>query len=238
MDGSGKKGSAGFWSIEFYQPYFDIDTITVLQRCYHTLLPFSPSYRSTFSGGLDLYGSFWVPTTLILALFMSSSLAASIASYLSAPGAEYDYDFALLGLATAIVYAYAFGLPIGLWLVLRYMGVGEWGIVDALGIWGYGLFVWIPVSVSTIVSSGLLPTETRPFYLADIVRDTQLDCSLGPCWSCVRSVGLFPRGACLPTPGEREYSSSPIPEFFFYPLTTDGAPAYRPTLKPRVFSSL
>ena len=151
--GSGKTGSAGFWSIEFYQPYFDIDTITVLQRCYHTLLPLSPSYRSTFSGGLDLYGTFWVPTTLILALFMSSSLAASIASYLSAPGAEYDYDFALLGLATTIVYAYAFGLPIGLWLILRYMGVGEWGVVDALGIWGYGLFVWIPVSVSSIVSS-------------------------------------------------------------------------------------
>lgn len=112
------------------------------------MLPWSSSYISTFSGGLDLYGTFWVPTTLILALFLSSSLAASITSYLSAPGVEYDYDFALLGLATTIVYAYAFGVPVGLWLMLRYMGVGEWGIVDALGIWGYGLFVWIPISVS------------------------------------------------------------------------------------------
>ncbi|KAL4071708.1 hypothetical protein J3A83DRAFT_4514544 [Scleroderma citrinum] len=156
MDGSGGKGSAGFWSIDFYQPYFHVDTITVLQRCYHTLLPFSPSYLSTFSGGLDLYGTFWVPTTLILALFMSSSLAASIASYLSAPGAEYDYDFALLGLATTIVYAYAFGLPLGLWLSLRYLGVGEWSIVDALGIWGYGLFVWIPVSILCVIPNWIV----------------------------------------------------------------------------------
>ncbi|KAI6126790.1 Yip1-domain-containing protein [Pisolithus sp. B1] len=111
-----RKTPAGFWSVEFYQPYFDVDTITVLQRCYTTLLPWSSSYLSTFSGGVDLYGTFWVPTTLILALFI-------IASYLSAPGSEYDYDFALLGLATTIVYAYAFGLPIALWLVLRYLGV-------------------------------------------------------------------------------------------------------------------
>ncbi|KAG6337017.1 hypothetical protein ID866_2077 [Astraeus odoratus] len=152
----GGKTSGGFWSFEYYQPYFDIDTITVLQRCYTTLLPWSPTYLPTYSGGLDLYGTFWVPTTLILALFMSSSLAASIASRLSAPGAEYDYDFALLGLATTIVYAYAFGLPAGLWLILRYLGVGEWGIADALGIWGYGLFVWIPVSILCVIPNWIV----------------------------------------------------------------------------------
>ncbi|KAI6132844.1 hypothetical protein EV401DRAFT_1848953 [Pisolithus croceorrhizus] len=151
-----RKTPAGFWSVEFYQPYFDVDTITVLQRCYTTLLPWSSSYLSTFSGGVDLYGTFWVPTTLILALFMSSSLAASIASYLSAPGSEYDYDFALLGLATTIVYAYAFGLPIALWLVLRYLGVGEWSIADALGVWGYGLFVWIPVSILCVIPNWIV----------------------------------------------------------------------------------
>lgn len=118
-----------------------------MKRCYTTLLPFSPSHLTTLSSGSDLYGPFWVSTTLILALFLSSSLAASISKYLSAPGAEYDYNFGLLGLAATIVYTYSFGVPVALWLALRYLGVGEWGIVDALGVWGYALFVWIPVSV-------------------------------------------------------------------------------------------
>lgn len=121
-----------------------------MKRCYTTLLPFSPSYLATLSSGSDLYGPFWVSTTLILALFLSSSLAASISKYLSAPGAEYDYNFGLLGLAATIVYAYSFGVPVALWLALRYLGVGEWGIVDALGVWGYALFVWIPVSVGCL----------------------------------------------------------------------------------------
>ncbi|KAF9238910.1 hypothetical protein BU15DRAFT_88164 [Melanogaster broomeanus] len=129
--GASQKGQSGFWTVEYYQPYFDVDTSTVLKRCYTTLLPFSPSYLTGLSSGSDLYGPFWVPTTLILALFLSSSLAASISKYLSAPGAEYDYDFALLGLAATIVYAV--------------------GITDALGVWGYALFVWIPVSILCVI---------------------------------------------------------------------------------------
>ncbi|KAH7883018.1 hypothetical protein F5I97DRAFT_1815283 [Phlebopus sp. FC_14] len=151
VDQGARKGTSSFWNIEYYQPYFEVDTWTVLKRCYMTLLPFSPTYSSTLTNGSDLYGPFWVPTTLILALFLSSSLAASIASYLSAPGKQYEYDFALLGSAAIVVYAYAFALPVGLWLSLRYIGVGEWGVVDALGVWGYALFVWVPVSILCVI---------------------------------------------------------------------------------------
>jgi len=108
----------------------------------------SPSYLTVLTPSADLYGPFWVPTTLILALFLSSSLAASISTYLSTPGTAYEYDFGLLSLAATIVYAYAFVVPVLLWLALRYIGVGEWGVAEALGVWGYSLFVWVPVSVS------------------------------------------------------------------------------------------
>lgn len=27
------------------------------------------------------------------------------------------------------------------------MGVGEWSVVEAVAVWGYAMFVWIPVSV-------------------------------------------------------------------------------------------
>lgn len=150
------KGPSGFWTVDYYQPYFDVDTTTVLKRCYTTLLPTSPSYLSILTPSADLYGPFWIPTTLILALFLSSSLAASIASYLSDPGIAYEYDFGLLGLAATIVYIYAFAVPILLWLALRYLGVGEWGVAEALGVWGYSLFVWVPVSILCVVPIPIL----------------------------------------------------------------------------------
>ena len=95
----------------------------------------------------DLYGPFWTLTTLIFALFLSSSLGASISSYLSGPDHKYNYDFQLLSIAVSLVYAYGLGLPVLLWLALRYLGVGEWSIIEAVAVWGYGQFVWIPVSV-------------------------------------------------------------------------------------------
>jgi len=147
----------GFWSLEHYQTYFDIDTKTVLKRCYTTLLPqASRTFVATHLNPPDLYGPFWTLTTLIFTLFLSSSLAASISSYLSGPDHKYTYDFQLLSIAVSIVYAYGLGLPVLLWLALRYLGVGEWSIVEALAVWGYGQFVWVPVSILCVIPVPLL----------------------------------------------------------------------------------
>ena len=132
--------------------------IQVLKRCYSTLLPTSSSYLSThLTPSADLYGPFWTLTTLIFALFVSSSLSSSIVAYLShpeesSPTDPIEYDFGLLSVAVGIVYSYGLALPILLWLGLRYLGVGEWSVVEAIAVWGYGQFVWIPTAVSSSVS--------------------------------------------------------------------------------------
>ncbi|KAF9484089.1 Yip1-domain-containing protein [Pholiota conissans] len=156
-DETQRKGSGSFWNIEYYQPYFDVDTQTVLQRCYTTLIPTAaPTYISTHLNPPDLYGSFWTLSTLIFALFFSSSLAASIGQYLSAKDAVYDYDFRLLSTAMTVVYAYGLAVPVLLWLALRYMGVGEWSVVEAMSVWGYAQFVWIPVAVLCVIPVPIL----------------------------------------------------------------------------------
>ncbi|KAJ7116201.1 Yip1-domain-containing protein [Mycena crocata] len=145
------KAAGGFWTIEYYQPYFDVDTKSVLRRCYSTVLPSSSDYLTTHLNPADLYGPFWTLTTLIFTLFLSSSLGASISAYLSEPGAKYDYDFGLLSIAVTLVYTYGLVLPILLWVALRYLGVGEWSVVEAIAIWGYAMFVWIPVSILAVI---------------------------------------------------------------------------------------
>jgi protein YIPF1/2 len=169
-DGPGK---TSFWQVEHYQSYFDVDTHTVrspvssqnthaliettpkvIRRCYSTLVPSNTSFLSTHLSPPDLYGPFWTLTTLIFSLFVFSSLASSIAAYLSDPNASsptdpLEYNFGLLSIAMGLVYSYGLAVPILLWLGLRYLGVGEWSVVETVALWGYGQFVWIPVSVST-----------------------------------------------------------------------------------------
>lgn len=158
LQGQSQRKSGGFWTVEYYQPYFDVDTQTVLKRCYSTLIPTSTSFIAThLSPTPDLYGPFWTLTTLIFALFLSSSLAASITSYLSDSATEaFDYDWKLLSIAVSLVYSYGLVLPILLWLALRYLGVGEWSVVEAVAVWGYAQFVWIPVSILCVIPNWIV----------------------------------------------------------------------------------
>lgn len=94
-------------------------------------------------------------TTLIFTLYLSSSLASSISSFLSSPDTTYEYDFGLLSISVTLVYAYGLALPILIWLALRYVGVGEWSVVEAVAVWGYAMFVWIPVSVRIFCLIGI-----------------------------------------------------------------------------------
>ena len=129
----------------------DLFSAQVLKRCYTTVIPTEArTYISTYLNPPDLYGPFWTLTTLIFSLYLSSSLGASIAKYLSTDNKPYEYDFGLLSLAVTLVYSYGLALPVVLWLALRYLGVGEWSVVEAISVWGYGQFVWIPVAVSHI----------------------------------------------------------------------------------------
>jgi hypothetical protein len=54
----------------------------------------------------------------------------------------------LLSTAVGLVYAYGIGVPVLFWLVLRYAGISEgWAMAEAVTVWGYSMFAWIPVSV-------------------------------------------------------------------------------------------
>lgn len=77
---------------------------------------------------------------MIFFLFVTTSLASSIGSYLS--DKPYNYDFTLLSVAVGLIYSYGMGAPLALWAALRYLGVGEWGLVEWLSVWGYGMTIW------------------------------------------------------------------------------------------------
>jgi protein YIPF1/2 len=127
----------------------------VITRCYTTLLPFSPNYLiSHTTPSVDLYGPFWTLTTLIFSLFVFSSFTALLVNYLSTNNVKpYSFDFTLLSVGVTLVYSYGLGLPALVWIAMRYMDIvggssgEEWSLVEAVASWGYGMFVWIPISV-------------------------------------------------------------------------------------------
>lgn len=80
------------WSTAFYAQFFDVDTSAVMQRCWAALYPRS-NFLDVLDGNPDLYGPFWIATTVVLILFLGGTISDKLAQDGSAP---FAYDFKLL----------------------------------------------------------------------------------------------------------------------------------------------
>lgn len=155
--------------VDSLQSYFDVDTNTVLKRVAMSMLPRAGFATDVCEGSVDLYGEcadtkdinsypgpFWTLTTLILVLYTTSTLTSSITRYLSDPKQHITTNLPLLSTALSTVYIYGLGVPVLLWAAIKWLGIGQWSLVEALGLYGYGMSVFIPVSLLCLIPVGIL----------------------------------------------------------------------------------
>ncbi|KAI7897704.1 uncharacterized protein BX663DRAFT_490633 [Cokeromyces recurvatus] len=136
------------WSLDYYSQFFDVNTSQVVERCLKSMYPVGDYAADTLNNQPDLYGPFWIATTVVFAVFVCSSLADSLAAYIA--GKSHVYDFTLLSFAVAVVYIYAFLCPIIVWASTKYFGCQP-SLLDIINYYGYGLTIWIPVSLLCII---------------------------------------------------------------------------------------
>lgn len=90
--GGGGGGKRFLWTLSFYSQFFDVDTSAVLARCWAALYP-RANFLDVLEGNPDLYGPFWIATTVVLILF----LGGTISDYRARVGGDqFAYDFKLL----------------------------------------------------------------------------------------------------------------------------------------------
>ncbi|CAO3650850.1 unnamed protein product [Cunninghamella echinulata] len=142
------RSSKPIWSIDYYTQFFDVDTSQVIERCLKSLYPVGDFATDTLNHQPDLYGPFWISTTVVFAVFVCSSLAASLAAYIA--GVEHVYDFRLLSYAVFVIYMYSFVCPILVWASTKYFGCQP-SLLEIIDYYGYGLTVWIPVSILCVI---------------------------------------------------------------------------------------
>lgn len=95
-------------------------------------------------GQPDLYGPFWIATTVVVILFMTGT----ISQYLANRGqGHFAYDFKLLSGAAGLIYGYTVFVPLGLWGVLRWFGSESANLLECWALYGYGNLIWIGVAL-------------------------------------------------------------------------------------------
>jgi len=158
-DGSGESGEGGkrqkrkwynFWRPSFYRPYFDVDTKDVLRRCLAGLVPIGKPFFERVEGNSDLYGPFWITTTILLFLAISSNFAEYLAYYNEGAGQYWQANFYKVSIAAAVFYAFLVGLPIILWALQRFLCKAKLTFMQILCVYGYSMTAFLIVTPACI----------------------------------------------------------------------------------------
>ena len=94
-------------NISFLQSYFDIETDDIIKRLMSSLIPCNKNFITLVEKKPDLYGPFWIYTTLI---FIVAS-AGSLTKYIHGAEEE-DYFQKFIPMAMAVIYGVGFVLPL------------------------------------------------------------------------------------------------------------------------------
>ncbi|XP_014519119.1 protein YIPF1 homolog [Vigna radiata var. radiata] len=151
ISGSDEPQQGGWFrtfTVAAYKPYFDVDTSDVLERIVDSLFPFRGSFNEKTATNPDLYGPFWICTTLIFVAASIGTFVTYVAHKLKSK--EWDYDINLVTWSAGLFYGYVTIVPLCLYVILKYFSAPA-GLVQLFCLYGYSLFVFIPALCMSIV---------------------------------------------------------------------------------------
>ncbi|KAK9158399.1 hypothetical protein Scep_004973 [Stephania cephalantha] len=156
----GVGGWMGLFKVANYRPYFDVDTTDVLERIKESLIPFKGSFSEKTASNPDLYGPFWICTTLIFVAASIGTFVTYVAHKLQKK--DWDYDINMITWSAGLFYGYVTIVPLGLYVILKYFSAPS-GLVQLWCLYGYSLFVFIPASCLSVV-----PVEIFRWVIAGV----------------------------------------------------------------------
>ncbi len=94
------------FSVESIKPYWDITEAEIFDRVKFSLVPTHGGFFERVENKPDIYGPFWILTTLIFII----SVAGNLALWIGSNGKVYDFNF--VPLAASLVYMVGFIIPL------------------------------------------------------------------------------------------------------------------------------
>lgn len=180
-----------FWTIEYYQKFFNVNTKDVVERIKRSMFPHgSDNYLiSQIRPNPDLYGPFWICITLVFSIAVSGN----VANYLQTANSNkylWRYEFHIVSRAATCIFLYAWLLPFTLWGALKWTNSSRDteeelieshstpGLLELLCLYGYSLAIYVPIAflwaiqiewlqwslvvIATLLSGGVLLRSLLP----------------------------------------------------------------------------
>ncbi|XP_037332938.1 protein YIPF2 isoform X1 [Pungitius pungitius] len=155
---AGQKAAGSFWTFEYYQSFFNVDTAQVLDRVKGSVMPLPGRnfIKNHLRSNPDLYGPFWICVTLVFSVVISGNLSTFL-SEMENPSYHFRPQFhRAVTIAAVVIFMYAWLVPVALWGFLTWRQgaerqIGGYSFLETVCVYGYSLFIYIPTSVLWII---------------------------------------------------------------------------------------
>ena len=124
----------------FIRPYFKITYNDIKTRIIKSFIPIKNDFLDIVSEKPDLYGPFWIYTTLIYVIAAGGALSFYFTNAVN------NYFQLFVPVAGSILYSFGFGFPFVLWLCLKIFKI-EMKYVSLICLYGYSLTCFVPVLI-------------------------------------------------------------------------------------------
>lgn len=139
----------GFFSISSYQPYFNVDTDTVVDRLISSVYPMHDFHRK-IDANPDMYGPVWITTTLVFMLAAFGNCATYLINQRNELNMAWNFDVTYVNWAASIIYCYTVAVPAAFYFLLQYLGTNT-SLLRLWCLWGYSLSIFIPTTLLLII---------------------------------------------------------------------------------------
>jgi hypothetical protein len=148
-------GISKFCQLQFYEQYFKISQLDVLERIKLSLMPIKNTFFESLNGNPDFYGPFWILTTIIFLLSSTGNLSRYFYYWTKD---VYIFKLELVRYGVIIVYSFGFGFPFALHLIIKILGGTKLTLADVayfdiqiICIYGYSFSCTIPIFLLCII---------------------------------------------------------------------------------------
>ena len=142
--------------------YFNVEVNDIKQKLKGSLIPFNKSFYESIEINADLYGPFWIFTTIIFLI----ALIGNFSSYIhSEDKTKFVYDYNHVPHAIFIIYGFGFGAPFILWIIMKFIFRIDIDLVSNMCIYGYSYTILIPILLVCIIPFKLIATLALLYFL-------------------------------------------------------------------------
>jgi len=134
--------------VSILQPYFNVDTEDIVSRIKYSLVPNNSSFFQMIKENPDMYGPFWIYTTLVIVLAAASNFSLVVHQ-------QMPNNLEFVTGACSLIYFIGFIGPLLIWGIISFMGAGL-NYTQVLSLYGYSMAVYVPVAALCIAPFEML----------------------------------------------------------------------------------